>query len=133
LHAHHGELPRRPDPASAVLPVRHELREDDADLEGRAPAAAGRAVQRAEPGDLRRTAVREQRDECALRLDRPQRGAAVELPAVRSAGVEAAVLRRAALALLLVASLGLAGSAGERTRRVGYGDLAPAVQRALAG
>src|SRR5262249_4379565 len=145
LHARGGELPRRSDPASAVLSVRHELRQDDADHEERAPAAARRAVQRAESGDLRRAAIREQSDERAVRLDRSQRRTTVELSSVRTAGTEAAVLRRAAPALarrsamsakaaaaLLVASLGLSAAAGDRSRRIEHGDLPEPLQRALA-
>src|SRR5262249_42086122 len=90
------ELPRQRDPASAVLSVRHQLRQDDRAGAQRAAAVPVRAVQRAESGDLRRTAVREQSDQLAVRIDRSYRRPAVELPGLRAARVKAAVLRFAA-------------------------------------
>src|SRR5206468_9946854 len=129
-------LPRQHDPAPAVLSVRHQLREDDAPGGQHAAAAAVRAVQRAEPGGVRRAAVREQPDQFAVRDDRSQRRAAVELPALRAGRDQAVVLivleRFACAAILAAASVGAQAHTTERARRIEYSDLPSSLQHTLS-
>ena len=77
---------------TAVLSVRHQLREDDAtERQAEAPDPV-RAVQRLESGRVRRAAVRQQPDRSLVRDDRPDEHPAIELPALRAVGDQADLL-----------------------------------------